>query len=292
MRVNFAHLIVCFLLVSDTAASATDSKILPVEPIRQETFVWCWAAVSEMVFRHYGAHNTHPDGRYQCGIVRSMAEMSMVEGLENTCAYNCLIPQCIAAAGSPEYLTKVLQEYPKRAAKELDRSQPRLTVLYEPRALSAAQIREEINAEHPIIAGINPTGHTGKPGESEHVALIVGYERDGDILVINDPGPYDVPKFGFAQTPYELAGGARLYSTGQYRIARDRFIKALQWSESLLVRRDGTLMAGELPRFCCTEVGRLGPYPNIGIGGVALEAGQTCMARYSGRGLLLGTACR
>src|SRR5689334_6854940 len=45
---------------------------LVVAPVQQETEVWCWLAVGEMVFRYYGLPSVNGFGDYQCGIVGAL----------------------------------------------------------------------------------------------------------------------------------------------------------------------------------------------------------------------------
>jgi hypothetical protein len=39
-----------------------------------------------------------------------------------------------------------------------------------------SQVKQEINAGRPIVAGISPSGYMSQSNVSEHVALIVGYD--------------------------------------------------------------------------------------------------------------------
>ncbi len=46
-----------------------------------------------------------------------------------------------------------------------------------------------------------------------------------------------------------------------------------------------------LPNFCCTAVGRLGPYPNPGPNGIAVQVGESCYGTHPQYGVQFGRAC-
>lgn len=271
------------MLVSPGLARADTT--LEIEPAIQQTYVWCWVAVSEMVFSYYDASNLNPRANFQCGIVGTMSLGTMAAG----CAQNCLQPQCIRPAGTLDNLARVIEEYPRRAASFSDDDQPKLKTRALSRSLSFDEVKDEIDAENPVIVGINPSGRPAGYAPSEHVALIVGYEDEGEMLIVNDPAPFeDLQPFAFSENPYEAAGGEELESQGQYKISYDDFVDGLNWGETIKVRRSGTYSSGGsgLPHYCCTIAGRLGPYPNT-----QSRAGEACIGVHPVFGAIGGAAC-
>lgn len=230
-------------------------KHLDITPVYQQTPVWCWAAVGEMVFAYYGVANINPVGNFQCGIVAL---------LHPVCDMNCL--NCPVPAGSLATMNAMLTRYPTFASQVSGRGTQISTIVTE-RPLTLTEVRAEIEADRPIVAGISPSGYRTF-GVSEHVALIIGY--DGDDLIVNDPFPF-VPS-EFLGNPY-LAAGGRGLMTGQYRISYDRFVTRLQWRETIYGFRcsgPGCLVGGgdgpDAPpeilygRSCQTTVGTCGPF--------------------------------
>lgn len=212
-------LLASFLLLSATAHGQS-SKTLDIDPVYQQTPVWCWAAVGEMVFRYYGVENINPAGHFQCGIISL---------LHPACNVNCL--NCVVGAGSLATMNQMLTGYP-RTASGVTGTYTRITTSVRTRPLTLRQVRAEIDAGRPIIAGISPSGYKRAASVSEHVALIVGY--DDEELLVNDPFPFS-SQF-FAADPY-LSSGGRVESEGQYRIAYDDFVSRLRWRESIYTIR-------------------------------------------------------
>lgn len=70
-------------LVIPSTLAGQSFKVLPVPPRYQETPVWCWVAVGEMVFRYYGIPNMNGPGNYQCGVIGALA------GPYSPCWGNC-----------------------------------------------------------------------------------------------------------------------------------------------------------------------------------------------------------
>lgn len=193
---------------------------LAIPPVVQRTPVWCWVAVGEMVFRHFEVPNVNPVGEYQCGIIGALA------GPMHPCWGDCR--RCVVPAGTPQNITSMLLQYP-RIAGQLTR-QPIAGVRSRRlvRALTVDEIKEELDNDRPIIAGVSPAGLTGS--FAQHVVLIVGYEGDEDSLslTVNDPYPYAFAGNRF--DPYLRAGAVG--GNGQYRISYDNFRRGLRWSES------------------------------------------------------------
>lgn len=201
------------------ASKAFDAE-LSISPVVQRTPVWCWVAVGEMVFKYFNVPNVNPAGQYQCGIIGALA------GPSHPCWGDCT--RCIVPAGSPQNITNMLNLYP-RIAGQLTRDSIRgISSRRSVRALTVDEIKEELDNDRPIIAGISPAGVTGP--FAQHVALIIGYEEDGDtlILTVNDPYPYQY--VGNRADPYLLSGASG--GEGQYRIPFTNFRSRLHWSES------------------------------------------------------------
>jgi hypothetical protein len=272
-RTFVALVLVCFMLSAFAVAPQRSSAqtTLNIEPVYQQTPVWCWAAVGEMVFRHFGVANINPGGNFQCGIIAL---------LHPVCNQNCR--SCIVPAGSLTTMDNMLTRYPTVASQVTGTStQISTTVSYS--RLSPAAILREVNAGRPIVAGISPSGYRDT-GISQHVALIIGF--DGDALIVNDPFPF---RAAFSGNPYEAAGGREIRS-GRYRIAYEAFASRLRWRESIYGIRcrgrdcntadavDTTTPNPPTPpkvrygRSCQTSVGKCGPFYNQ----PALPVGSAC----------------
>ncbi|WP_445488559.1 C39 family peptidase [Rhodopseudomonas sp. RCAM05734] len=172
-----------------------------------------------MIFDWYDIPNVSPAGVWQCGIVGAVAAMAG----NVPCYYDCKL--CSVPAGSAQNLKGVLQNYPAFV-----KSTTRITASIENRPLNRQEVVDMIDAQRPIVAGINP----GTPGQhfgaSAHVALIVGYQQEGDFLVVNDPFPFS--RQGLS--PYEDAN-ATLRKEGQYIISYGDFVKKIDWQETITV---------------------------------------------------------
>jgi len=188
------------------------SRTLDIPPLFQHTAVWCWLAVSEMVFRYYKVNALNPVS-YQCGIVSAV--------FPRWCGANCL--NCVVGAGSAANIQKVLQEYPPKAAAPAIKSQHLV------RPLTEAEVKTEIDAGRPVIAGISPSPGPANP--PQHVALITGYVEDSDgqlHLIVNDPYPLDATGM---PNPYVMAGAQNNHD-GSVCIRFDSFRTKLRWTES------------------------------------------------------------
>jgi hypothetical protein len=250
---------------------------LNVEPVYQQTPVWCWAAVGEMVFRYYGVSNINPFGNFQCGII------ALVHPICNQNCGNCPIP-----AGSLRTMNNMLTRYPDVASGRT-RSSTRIRTRTSSRALSKSELREEIEAGRPVVAGISPSGYR-HPGVSEHVALIVGIE--GADIIVNDPFPFDL---AFSGDPYEAAGGVEV-GPGQYQIDFHQFRSRLQWRETIHgIRCSGSDCAeGDVGSDDSTDSDGYrgdddGRYS--GVGRSCATPVTTCGPFYNQPALPLGSAC-
>lgn len=223
MRYMLVLLILTVCLVSGVRVQSRAQPVdveLSISPVVQRTPVWCWVAVGEMVFDHFGVPNVNPVGVYQCGIIGALA------GPMHPCWGDCT--RCVVPAGNSQNITNMLLQYP-RIAGQLTRQPIRGVRSYHAaRALTVDEIKQELDEDRPIIAGINPGGITGP--SAQHVALIIGYEENenGVLLIVNDPYPYQF--VGNRFDPYLRAQGQG--GNGQYRVAYDNFRRGLGWTES------------------------------------------------------------
>lgn len=225
---------------------------LGIAPDMQQTFVWCWLAVGEMIFRHYGVPETPNGETYQCGIVQSISIATNMSRCAGDCSL-CVVP----AAGARDFVG-MLADYPRRAAVLTGEPAPRVFATVAG-VLRPSEVRDEIDAGNPVVAGINPDRRPAVTFQAPaHVALIVGYtETKGALLLrVNDPFPYPAPA-----NPYPLAGG-KMLQPGSYEIAYDAFERLLAWRESYLVRAAGRHAprgSGSTPRaqtaICTTPAG-------------------------------------
>jgi len=221
----------CFaaLLAVVSSAPAASQQDLWIEPVFQESPVWCWAAVGEMVFRYYDVPNINPVGNFQCGIVALLGPV---------CNQNC--GACQVPAGSIAVMNNMLRRYPAFAERVTGHPTGTIVTRIRNGPLSPRDLIEALDEGRPIVAGISPSGF-GYRGVSEHVALIVGYDYDYDdelVLLVNDPFPYDHPMFAALGNPFVQAGGTHVM-LGQYAIHHRNFVRGLQWRESIIVQCRG-----------------------------------------------------
>ena len=218
IRTFFASL--CFALLFATHSHA-ESNQLKIRPVAQQTPVWCWAAVSEMVLKHNRFPNLNPAGNYQCGIVGSLGGI---------CGVNC--SACVTSIGSTFQMSDVITNYQKLSDHFLGNHQGRNFDVSQAGRLSPSKIVDEINEGDPVVAGISPSGMGAyyPRGMSEHVALIIGYREFGRgfQVLVNDPMPF--ARMG--HDPY-LAVGARRARPGQYWIDYHIFVHRLIYKDSI-----------------------------------------------------------
>jgi hypothetical protein len=198
---------------------------LTISSVRQETAVWCWLAVGEMIFRYYQLPNLNPTGDYQCGIVGTIGYSQ--NGACDACNVNC--GNCIRPAGSPQMISYMISAYPKVACKSLYQSNTTLHSQFVSNFLAAGFLVNELTAKRPVIAGINPGSQFVLPGNSMHVALIVGYYYlvSNLILIVNDPFPYAATGFD----PY-VFNGAITTGNLSYQIPYVNFVNGIKWNTS------------------------------------------------------------
>ena len=212
----------CFALLFGTPSHA-ESNWLKIRPISQQTPVWCWAAVSEMVLRYHRFPNLNPTGNYQCGIVGSLG---------GVCMANC--GACVTTIRSTYQMSDVIANYQNLSDYFLVHHQGRHFDVSPARRLSPSEIVDEIDEGDPVVAGISPSGMETyyPPGMSEHVVLIIGYResRRGFQILVNDPMPYAQ----MGHNPY-LAVGAKQTRPGQYWIDFGSFVHRLVYKDSIYI---------------------------------------------------------
>lgn len=227
LRRNFQTLLAFVLLGMLVFPTVIRAEELSIPPVAQESPVWCWVTVGEMVFRYYDVPNLNPVGDYQCGIIGARF------GPGTVCWTNCRA--CQVPAGNPSEITRMLFEYPIFAGRVTHRQIPGLLSTHVLSAISKDQVKQEIDDGRPIIVGISPGG--GSSAFSAHVALIIGYEEEDEafLFTINDPFPYQyvAPR----TDPYLRAGGTG--GEGQYTIKYDTFRQQLSWRETFYGIRPG-----------------------------------------------------
>ena len=277
MRISIHIASIFFILLTIGYPASAERRILGgIEPVRQETHVWCWLAVGEMVFRHYGIPqvNFMPNSAaYQCGIIGSLSDPRSRHPCSIYCG-NCIIP-----AGNAETMRQMLEIYPVRAGK------PILDATHRLAALSMNEIVHEIDAGNPVIIGVSPSGQP-PAFVSEHVALIAGYDIETNHLLVHDPYPFG----SNWSNPYLAAGATPVGSRGlSYWVSLQALYTRLQWRETFTLRARNRSM----PEFCCTAYGRYGPYENPlpHLPGSGLMTGETCFAQIQYQ-FIPGQVCR
>ena len=254
--------VVC-LAVTVPAGRGQQSNQLDIDPVYQQTPVWCWAAVGEMVFSYYGVANINPAGNFQCGIIAL---------LHPVCNQNC--GACIVPAGSLTVMNNMLTRYPQTATN-LSGNVTRISTLTSQSRLSLESLKAEIDAGRPVVAAISPSGY--RTNVSEPVALIIGYDEDD--LIVNDPFPFAL---AFTGNPYEAAGGEEL-EEGQYSIPYQRFVSRLRWRETIYrIRCSGS---------GCSEGDDDDREPEVLTGRRCQTPAGTCGLFYDQPALRVGSSC-
>jgi hypothetical protein len=212
-------------------------KVLDIPPLFQRQPMWCWLTVGEMIFKFkkppVAAYNPwkplgleppplDPDKLYQWGIMAVVHPQCWLS--PNACA--------AVGGGSWQTLQDMLAKYPPAAGQQNKQNTPGIGCQQKPGCLSADEIKREIDAGRPIIAGITPGARVAPPVPA-HVALIIGYidNGNGDIdLIVNDPWPYQRLK---QTAPYTQFGGSQ-NCDANYTIDRATFCSKAAWGGSLI----------------------------------------------------------
>ncbi len=194
-----------------------EGKTLPIRPSTQKAGMWCWLTVGEMIFEYYKVPNISPAGFYQCGIIATL--------FPAMCGVDCR--NCAMQGGGfgrAEFITDMLKKYPEAAKSKPINSQKRERTDAKTCPMTEKQIKDEIDAGRPVIAGISPSGQFKNP--PDHVALIIGYEVvDGKLrLRVNDPWPFQAN-----DDPYRK-NGAEKDCNGSYLIPYEAFCDKLGWT--------------------------------------------------------------
>jgi hypothetical protein len=207
--------------VPPSTTSLPVASALQIQPVAQQTMVWCWAASAQMVFQYYGLPNLNPGGNYQCGIVAAYFGQFFP-----ACLANCLA--CVHGIPSMDQEQLLLNGY-GQLANQVGVFSRVLTSTLLFSALTMDQLATEIAAGRPVLAGISPSG-VSYPDFSQHAVVIVGYDTSGvPRLIVNDPFPYQAAG---QPDPYLFFGGVQL-KPGQYSIPYTSFVHSLQWGNTL-----------------------------------------------------------
>jgi len=221
----------CGLLVggcdSEAIEQPPDAASLQIDPVLQQTEVWCWAATVEMVLRHFGLPNLNEGGNYQCGVVAVYALVRY--GAGHPCTFDCR--ECEEPINGMPAIEALVEQY-GREARRAGLSSPILSAASVPRRLTALELMREIAGGSPVVAAVSFDG-TAFPEANDHVVVLTAYSTssDGTFLTVNDPYPYD--RFAPAsENPYIGAGGRSL-GAGQYEIELQAFAARFGWAGSL-----------------------------------------------------------
>jgi len=237
----------CSACVLNRPASGK-GKILDIPPLFQRNPMWCWLTVAEMIFKSrkppvpafdpWKAAKMKlpplldPDKLYQWGILAVVHPACWLH--PDACA--------MVGGSSWENMQRALQIYPPKAGEQNTApggKNPNNAVgsVKKEGCLSAKEIKDAIDAGHPIIVGISP-GQNPAPPTPAHVALIVGYQElpNGDIeLIVNDPWPYHLrPQDKNPYTTKEAKGSRNC--DANYTVDRKNFCAQASWNGSLIIQ--------------------------------------------------------
>lgn len=247
MRLAGVSAAVLVLLTGWTSPSSAQGRVLSIRPHQQHTIVWCWGAAAAMVVEFETRRPTE-----DCEVLSAYDRRY---GAGRQC---CVSPGACLRGAIPGEIETILGT----VFSIHGRSQPF--------AASFEQVRDHLDTGHPLILWLwrSPT--------TAHVVVIAGYRPDRSLLVLD-------PMQGPAWVDYSVLRAN--WQTGE-------------WRDTIFVNGVDSPGPGPNPRplppptspraahWCCTPMGRLGPYlPND------VPVGASCQWPVPGVGMVLGTAC-
>lgn len=158
------------------AAPGAAGRILPVPYFKQEQDLWCWAGCCEMIFHHAGK-NSHLT---QCAMASAQFRTS-----------------CCAAPGSAACNRA---NWPHYVYRRYNFGHTQVN-----RALTFAEVQTEINADRPVEV------YYAWTQGGAHVALIIGYLTNGDVVVHDPWGPW-----GYTSRQFPLSYVQNAYNQGSW----------------------------------------------------------------------------
>jgi papain like cysteine protease AvrRpt2 len=141
-------------------ATAKDPNLLRVPLVNQGSYLWCWAAVGEMVTTYYSNYSRPI---LQCSFVAKKVD-------NQACCPSGGSDDC-AVTGTPHDLQGLLKSFGFR--------EPKISTA----ALDWDGVNTEIDQKGPFVVVLN--------GVEQHMVLITGHVlgRSDNFLVVNDPDP-------------------------------------------------------------------------------------------------------
>lgn len=226
--------------------SAAAGIVLDVNGAYQQSPMWCWLTVGQMLFEYYNVLPPNSFSAYsQCQIMQTI---HLGNQYFTACAENCGACAMLGGASSRE-VAGMIVDFPHRLSVLANTRVPRLFAATAG-PLKPSEVADELARLNPLVVAISPSQSPYAAMQSmtpftvaQHVALLVGrLEVKGKVWYrINDPFPFQATG---TPTPYLANGGLVHVSpsklgTVSYWIRDDALRAGLKWSETFLVRRDG-----------------------------------------------------
>jgi hypothetical protein len=222
--------VVVLLLAPLSFGRASAQTVLNIVPVMQQTGSWCWLATGQMIFQYYGIPANHPTD-FQCGEARGQGAIATGGtgqlAFAGPCWANCYACGGVGA-GTIKGIYNLITQYPMIVASTAG-NRKSLQAQFAIAPLSIAAIKVEIDAGHPIAAGISPGVQFLPPGVSEHAVLIVGYVRGTTNVIVNDPFPYQ----GQNVPPSYLQYGGGQVKPGQFSIPYAALVGPIHWANTV-----------------------------------------------------------
>ncbi len=275
---------------------------LNVPVLDQEDANWAWVAVAEMVMRHYKIRlaETTMTSSFQCQIAASAA----TDMWARRCAEDCLQAECDPENGSAETFRKAISLYSLKASRLDTRVQPRLRTRMMGVPMTPSQVTNEIDGGHPLVAVLEKRrlegAGDGSTAGAPHFVMIIGYRQGGRVLVVNDPYPF-LDNGADRYTHFGAAEDLR----GSYLVPYQTMRNILRWRRTIRFVPMGppaerpastvpmsSAQMDDLPRYCCTDFGKVGPIPNPGLDGQPLTRGDDCAFEDVVYGFVKGKVCK